>query len=698
MTKTVWAKAQRQQLRERVKRLDVMPPRAGETLRLAFVGTPDSEADTQALLNLAYELGRRGAGIWVVSHAARPQRDPEDFADLVHWVAADPAGPLVESLPPVELFVATRASLCSELYLAGRPFAYLHFDAAPLPDSDLSLMPSRLLAASGGGAQRLTAASGRPVTSLPTDIGEAVEVLAGAHAACLADPLRNSRPRVSLCMIAKNEAERILKCITSVYGVADEVCLVDTGSTDDTVALAERAGARVEIHPWQDDFALHRNQSLAMATGDWVLHLDADEELMPETRKAIPELVRKTGPLSFLMPVDSIMPGGMSRVYISRLFRREPGAAFSGRIHENIGPWLNRLGGKLEVVHTPILHHGYKEDPMRATGKRSRNRGLLLKALEENPGDPWYQYYLAAEEFLAGEPQVALEILRNLSPHTWLEGQPGLLEISCYHMMGDWSRALAAAKAAVRKYPQAMAPWAQLAKLGYALDDLGACREALGVLRTNDRLIGSPELAQVTVDYFSGCMADDKQVAAQHWRKCLRQNDAVRALFRYHVRTGSMADALKAFSQLPLQDGGVLPTAFQALVDLQDWAGALRLLELYPQERPHPGVGSLFWTQGHPEEAIRMWREAGGAGWLRYGIVAALFGDASDLEAVFEHVSPLEALALGDLQQGNATWRLATLVPELMNMGCQDLVEAVVTRAPFLAESVRCHYRVHVAP
>ena len=87
---------------------------------------------------------------------------------------------------------------------------------------------------------------------------------------------------LSLSMIVRDEAAQIEACLRSVQGFAEELVVVDTGSTDNTVALAQAMGARVEQIEWPGDFAPARNQALQFVSGDWVLVLDADEQLRPE--------------------------------------------------------------------------------------------------------------------------------------------------------------------------------------------------------------------------------------------------------------------------------------------------------------------------------------------------------------------------------------------------------------------------------
>ena len=84
------------------------------------------------------------------------------------------------------------------------------------------------------------------------------------------------KPRLSLCMIARDEAAFLDQCLGSVRGLVDQIVVVDTGSTDDTAQVARRHGALVLEHAWQGNFSLARNFGLEQASGDWVLVLDCD--------------------------------------------------------------------------------------------------------------------------------------------------------------------------------------------------------------------------------------------------------------------------------------------------------------------------------------------------------------------------------------------------------------------------------------
>ena len=103
------------------------------------------------------------------------------------------------------------------------------------------------------------------------------EVSSGINHTC-AGSITN--PTISCCMIVKNEEAFLSQCLESVKGHVDEIIIVDTGSTDDTVKIAQRYTDKIYLHPWEGSFSKARNQALSYVTCDWVFQIDADEELI----------------------------------------------------------------------------------------------------------------------------------------------------------------------------------------------------------------------------------------------------------------------------------------------------------------------------------------------------------------------------------------------------------------------------------
>ncbi|HLC97553.1 MAG TPA: tetratricopeptide repeat protein [Candidatus Nanoarchaeia archaeon] len=184
-------------------------------------------------------------------------------------------------------------------------------------------------------------------------------------------------PKISLCMIAKNEEALLGQCLRSVQELVDEIILVDTGSTDKTKEIASTFGAKVYDFTWCDDFAAARNESLKYATGDWILILDADEVLEPEDGQKIKEAVNEGGVAGFRMLTrnysnDSSLSGwqpvlndpfakSVQGWYPSlkvRLFQRQESLAFQGKIHELIDEQALLKRGKVLTLSVPVHHYG----------------------------------------------------------------------------------------------------------------------------------------------------------------------------------------------------------------------------------------------------------------------------------------------------------------------------------------------------
>lgn len=169
---------------------------------------------------------------------------------------------------------------------------------------------------------------------------------------------------VSACLIVRNEAAYLGACLASIRPVVDEIIVVDTGSTDDTVAIAQSYGAQVYHFPWCDDFAAARNHSLQFATGNWILIIDADEQLKPESRSRFPAflkaIVQDIRPVVFNFRV--VAPGEQP-ILTRTFFRNHQGVRFVGRVHE----WPAIKGKRLPGIACPdlILEH----TPVPATQK-----------------------------------------------------------------------------------------------------------------------------------------------------------------------------------------------------------------------------------------------------------------------------------------------------------------------------------------
>ena len=212
------------------------------------------------------------------------------------------------------------------------------------------------------------------------------------------------RARLSLCMIVKNEERFLRGCLESCQDVVDEMIIVDTGSTDQTVEIAESFGAKVIHHEWKDDFSEARNISLAHATGDWALWLDADEEIAPESRSLIREVMESATPdvgafmmmfRNWLTAPERREGSEMAIHHACRLFRRLPGVQFEGRIHEQNLRSLQALGFTYHKRDNMIIDHfGYAGEVMSSRNKHERFIRMLQREVEECPDEGFRQFHL----------------------------------------------------------------------------------------------------------------------------------------------------------------------------------------------------------------------------------------------------------------------------------------------------------------
>jgi glycosyltransferase involved in cell wall biosynthesis/predicted Zn-dependent protease len=228
-----------------------------------------------------------------------------------------------------------------------------------------------------------------------------------------------SENRLSLCMIVRNEEAHMRECLAAASEFADEMIVVDTGSTDRTVEIAHQMGARVSVFPWTGDFSAARNASLAHATGDWVLYLDADERMDFFNGARLQRFLESAGTdvPGFCLRIESEARHRHSGVWMShyypRVFRRAPGVRFEGALHEQVfdseGPVCTRAP-RLPVV---IQHLGYA-DLQKESGRRARNVAIVEEEARRCPDDPILRRKLANALLGAGDCARAREIYAQL--------------------------------------------------------------------------------------------------------------------------------------------------------------------------------------------------------------------------------------------------------------------------------------------
>lgn len=230
-------------------------------------------------------------------------------------------------------------------------------------------------------------------------------------------------PTLTLSMIVRDAETTLPTCLESVKGLVDEMVIADTGSMDHTLEVTKQFGARSLSIPWENDFARARNRALEQVRSDWVLVLDADEQLDEKARRSLPRLLKAPSIDGYLVTILDYVLGVNAKVwdfptktnhsgleaarrfpaYVEhtnvRLFRRRPEIYFVGCIHESVGPRIVKLGGVLGKADFLIHHFGLTTDAATRARKNHLYRQLGQKKVQEMPDDAQAHLELGLAEF-----------------------------------------------------------------------------------------------------------------------------------------------------------------------------------------------------------------------------------------------------------------------------------------------------------
>ena len=362
--------------------------------------------------------------------------------------------------------------------------------------------------------------------------------------------------KLSVCYIVKDEEKNLPLSLETVRSFADELLIIDTGSTDGTRRIAEDAGATVLDFAWRDDFAAARNFALDHATGDWIVFPDADEGFLhPErVREKLLEIDARTPPIDAIMitrinmdPDTGVKQGNDRAV---RLFRNTPSIRYWGRIHENITHASGKLvlyrdDGTLSVYHT-----GYAE----AIGmqKTERNFRLLQQEIAEHGELPEHYINLAGCYFDFRKYQLALKyaILSLDSPLQPVASRVAPFHIAIESMRQlDWNldEQLALANMAMAEYPNQPEFYGER---GMILCAMGRLKEARASLLKAADLYENPAAPPEAETYFTASAAatvyarlgelealrENAEAAETFFQKALKENGPDEAIQKKYER------------------------------------------------------------------------------------------------------------------------------------------------------------------
>ncbi len=272
---------------------------------------------------------------------------------------------------------------------------------------------------------------------------------------------------ISACVITKNEEKNLPAWLSCVKQIADEIVVVDTGSTDRTVEIAEAGGARVEYFPWINDFSAARNFAIEQVHGKWILFLDADEYFLPADCQQVKTAIRKyevrRGIVSLIFHlVDIDQDTGRklgSDSYNIRCFRNVTWLRYERKIHEILVNHAKERKGTAQYVNGVTLYHtGYSGD--RIQQKIARNLELLLEAQRAGTHQDIDDLYLADCYYGMHDYEKALHHARLAAEHkvkaVGMEKRPyGILISAMRALKYPPAEIYSAIERAVEEFPEA---------------------------------------------------------------------------------------------------------------------------------------------------------------------------------------------------------------------------------------------------
>lgn len=226
--------------------------------------------------------------------------------------------------------------------------------------------------------------------------------------------MSSREPVLSVCMIVKNEAHQLAEALENFQAFADEIVVVDTGSTDGTADVARRFTPQVFDFMWCDDFSAARNQSLSHARGSHVLWMDADDRVEPNMVERINQLkgVFDGRTAYYFILQDMNRSGPSCSFYQLRCVPRKDDVKFVGRIHEQL-----TLGDLAPLtVEIVIHHHGYLHKGIHRS-KLERNLALLKKERDDGRDDAFIHYYLSLTSESLDQMSESVEHMQQALTH-----------------------------------------------------------------------------------------------------------------------------------------------------------------------------------------------------------------------------------------------------------------------------------------
>lgn len=232
----------------------------------------------------------------------------------------------------------------------------------------------------------------------------------------------NIKLPISLCMIVKNEENFLTRCLESVTDLVEEIIIVDTGSTDKTKEICTSYKVKLYDFVWSESFAEARNFGINKATKEWILYIDADEEVFVKNIEELKNSLETIDKNLYLVPIinyygsSSPNPNHSYLFTSHRLFKNNKHFKFIGNIHEHLNKesLTEKDLKEVEIIRSIEIHHyGYMDSVVKDKKKNERNLKLLIKEKKDPNYDPWIDYHIASEYYRMKEYEKAFTELNS---------------------------------------------------------------------------------------------------------------------------------------------------------------------------------------------------------------------------------------------------------------------------------------------
>ena len=408
-------------------------------------------------------------------------------------------------------------------------------------------------------------------------------------------------PRLSVAILARNGAAQVRETIASVRDLADEIVVLDTGSTDDTLVVALQAGAQVHRRAWDDSFAAARNACLEKVTGDWVLWLDAGETFGAQESQSLRLFLqqqarpRRAYLLAITMPAAAGQIG-CEQVARLRLHPRLAGLAFAGRVRERLDESLAHLGLHAEMLPIDVLRSARDHEPAVKAGRAQRNIRLAdLQIAEQGPSADLHNclgesFQVLGDAMRAGQHYRRALDLAAANSRERLEAYYGLL--TCLDgLASDRGTQLALCMQALEQFPLdaqlLVALGGYLQAQGHAELAVRSYDVALRHGQIELQIWHLPEIREIaavcaaTALQAVGNDDDARTLLEAAVRMCPQSVRLGRQLIELHVKHGRRDEALAAVATLPIPGRDALAAAVRGacLAGQLNWPAAKAKLQ-----------------------------------------------------------------------------------------------------------------------